>query len=963
MATRLGKICIFLSDSAAVEKPGETAAPRAQEYLNVPQRYTRPGAAGSGFYLPNYFRTMEKGKWSEPCYSHNTCILGEHGYCCSRAKSGKLQIQRLTLGAQERSATVIRDTNLPQNHKCNFSVCTFDDSLFVVAIDSDDNFKLVYAATVFIEEGEFNSDSVLVIPHTIATSCNLASWVYLCACSKTEVMLSCSGSNKWYILNMSATTLKITEGSPALPPEHGFNSVPAMIDDKRLVAVGGWPLSSHIVLIQPHSSQPFQTLGRIPWDGVTCCGYTVIKARFLIGFGGNIKGPSDKMFVFDIQTRTCSEIKKMGNWHQACQSAAVLAKNSTIQILGGSNSYGSHFITFSKLVSLIEDERIADAFYQVCVLKQGATAKRDTAQKPTQDKPAQKPAPKPAPKSADAADAWIPVKHGKPGSGQTKTQPAPTQNGPVVPAPPKQENPLQREKAQPAQEPKDSKKATQSTIVHKSRPVTAAGSAASASKLANASGASSAARKPAPPGESSTSQVIDIAQLVSPPASRLATPGQAGASLGAVGNPSPYANAYVVQPPMQFHAVGLPALAVLPPMEYSQYQMLPQGAGASSANAAPLMYSFAPPPSYIPASSDRSAHYAQLAQLAMSMESEDSEDSAGPPKLSKATSPNEFSDSMSDDPDFATPDRDLLEQLKIKTQNYEALEKECEEAKKKVEELKCQLSQLPQLGLKIQQEEEKTRFYEAQVRVLEEREMGIIHLPYPELPLPALPVHRVRWRASKDLTRRLGRRSRDHIDKVVQGLSNPGAYEQRFGLLRDAGRQEQIIRALLTQRSFYLELAYQSAVLAPAYAIVAVERSSVASRVSKKRLTSRLLPQDMAVVGGCQEALSLALPGRKLLDDPDLAACVKHADRKSLRARQVEQELKDNAPPFVQPLQEFWVASDPLQLEALARNSQRLREQRRAWTILMNLSSGTVDVSSAIDGLIAAYRILQPREH
>jgi len=735
-----------------------------------------------------------------------------------------LQVQKLGLRKSEKTYSVSKKLDLPENHECHCSVCAFGDSLFLLVMDKNENFKVVYAATLMVDPKKFGKDNLVVIPYEIGGSYNLSNWVYLCQCSRTELLITCSGQDSWYIVDPSIQPLTLNAMEPKIPSAKGFNSVPVRIGDGRLVVAGSWPPSTDITAIDPRAIEPFQKVGQIPYGPVACTSCTLVANRFLVGFGGKVRECIDKMFVYDTKTAKSSSIAKGGNWHPACQSAAVICKGLTIYIMGGSDCEDSHCIEVASLLPLILNEEMREEFRRHCAIS------KEEIKPPTR------------PVANPPVPAYI-------------VDPSPTAM---------------------------------------------------------------------PPGPRTRVVPIAPVPIVGPMATTVST----------------------------MSALQLAAMVTTVPAT-----PLPEGAPGSATTAHPTVVwqlpMIATPPES-PGKTDK--------PQAPSRPEEREEPSAD-------SETGDFWDSYSEDAEFPLPEQYLTEKLKKEKQEYEELRRRLKEAKARLKQEQEELQTIPELSRRVEQLRQTKGLLEASIRNLEVQEAGLLILPYPivHLPLP-LPSHRPRWGFSGSWSRALGRATRDHVNKVARQLENVENYRQRFGLLEKARNQELIARAILTQKRSDLEVTYLSTVIASAYSMVSLPKSSSDPRRSangnekKRLLTAKLLPMQAIFSTYRQDVRHLAIPGNKLKDDRALFACIENVTRKNIRARQLEETLRKNAPPFVQPLRQFWEATDPLRQEALFRGGQRMTVQRKAWRGFIQAARGDLDISSAIDLIIKEYRLLQPRD-
>ena len=161
----------------------------------------------------------------------------------------------------------------------------------------------------------------------------------------------------WYC-DVTGDTLAIRKLKTRMPTWGGFATVPIRIADGKLLAVGTNPESTDITLVHCDEKPQFEKIGDIPGEARRNTSSVLIGDRFVVGFGGRNINRLGDLWVFDLQTRRSSQVRRRGKWHPEDILVSLVVQGGVLYLLAITISC----ISLTALAALIEDRELRIAF-------------------------------------------------------------------------------------------------------------------------------------------------------------------------------------------------------------------------------------------------------------------------------------------------------------------------------------------------------------------------------------------------------------------------------------------------------------------------------------------------------------------------------------------------------------------------------------------------------------------------
>jgi len=226
-----------------------------------------------------------------------------------------------------------------------------------------------FCAFVRIDPGELTQQSIHVEEKRVTGWKSYGLGPHLAQIAENKVWASFHNSDEIWIGELKGEEVVMTKHSDHLPTEEGFGAPPLRLPDGRLLAAGGWPSSADITLITPGERFSFEKIGDIPGEGRYCVSTTLIKERFVVGFGGWVGVHMDEMWIFDLQTKKASPVAREGDWHPVVSWPFLTIKDDILYIVGGQKTQSVHSITFQNVSDLIQELDFQPIFQRALGLK------------------------------------------------------------------------------------------------------------------------------------------------------------------------------------------------------------------------------------------------------------------------------------------------------------------------------------------------------------------------------------------------------------------------------------------------------------------------------------------------------------------------------------------------------------------------------------------------------------------
>jgi len=279
-----------------------------------------------------------------------------HFFHCER----KLCVTEILFGPWLKTRTVNTGVDCKTSHHGYMSCCPLSDKILVMAGEQYST-KFFYAI-VSIDPGELTRESIHVEEKKVIRWESWGFGPYLAHISEDRVWASFYNSDKIWIGEVKGGELLMTKHQDNVPMVKGFGAPPLLLPDGKFLAAGGCPYSTKITLITPGKRFSFEKIGDMPGEGRDSVSTILIGERFVVGFGGR-KGKSvDDMWIFDLQTKKASPVKKEGEWHPGTFRPVLVVRDKELYVIGGGGASSAHSLSFTALSCLIQRGRVRCAF-------------------------------------------------------------------------------------------------------------------------------------------------------------------------------------------------------------------------------------------------------------------------------------------------------------------------------------------------------------------------------------------------------------------------------------------------------------------------------------------------------------------------------------------------------------------------------------------------------------------------
>lgn len=188
---------------------------------------------------------------------------------------------------------------------------------------------------------------------------------YLGRLTDSRAMFYFPGRNELWTCDVQGSHLEVrSAGRTPLPG--GFCCQPAVTSDGRLLVAGGRPVTRAVCALAVDSSLTAEDLGELPGEARSRSSTVLVQGRFVVGFGGAVTGNKrlDDLWVFDLQTRAGSAVRKDGTWHKPDRDVPLAVQGGALFIVGGVEDSGVYALPLPTLATLIENPRIRQAFHE-----------------------------------------------------------------------------------------------------------------------------------------------------------------------------------------------------------------------------------------------------------------------------------------------------------------------------------------------------------------------------------------------------------------------------------------------------------------------------------------------------------------------------------------------------------------------------------------------------------------------
>lgn len=291
------------------------------------------------------------GETNLEVWPSNTCYYRDRVLNFSQDE-GKLILTELTLGEKVEFSAFEIEADFP--YPC-MACCVFNEQLLLLAGDGEGGDD-VFAALISLDKGRLSEEAIHVSPLVVEGYMEWQGPAFLCHVSENRFLLFFYERAVWYC-DVCATRVEVRELNTQMPTDYGFCTVPLRLSNGRLLVAGSDRESTDIVLIICDDEPRFEKIGDIPGKERCNSSTVLIGGRFVVGFGGS-PGPLDDLWIFDLQTRRGSQVRKEGEWHPGDYWLYLAVHQGVLYLICGSDSIFISAISLKSLARLIRDGRV-----------------------------------------------------------------------------------------------------------------------------------------------------------------------------------------------------------------------------------------------------------------------------------------------------------------------------------------------------------------------------------------------------------------------------------------------------------------------------------------------------------------------------------------------------------------------------------------------------------------------------
>ena len=297
----------------------------------------------------------------ENFYPHNSARLGDRLFRFLRSGSSLL-VTELTLGEEVTKTEVDTgvDTGITQRYFPG--CCRLGDRALVMF--GAKNAASVFAALVSVGPGELSRESIQVERLEVKGPEVWTEVPFLAQIGENKVWASFLNSDEAWICEVKGSAIEWTKSAAKLPAAGGFGAIPLRLPGGRFLAAGTGPLSTDIYIVIPGDDPSFEKIGELQGTGRYSVSTVLLGERFVVGLGGWAGGPTDEMWVFDLETRRSSPIAKQGDWHPAAWWSVLEARSGALYTIGGADSTSARLVPLVSLFSLVQDRGIRASLFR-----------------------------------------------------------------------------------------------------------------------------------------------------------------------------------------------------------------------------------------------------------------------------------------------------------------------------------------------------------------------------------------------------------------------------------------------------------------------------------------------------------------------------------------------------------------------------------------------------------------------
>lgn len=271
-------------------------------------------------------------------------------------RSGRLRVTEVLLGESVRCRDVLTAAKCKVPYDFNIACCSMGGYILLLAGQG----RRSFAFRIEVDGGELSLSTVHLAKLKLRMKRKWPSWAYLCPISEDRALLCFHWQDGMWCCEVREGALSMRLLATEMPTGRGFETVPIPVPGGRLLAAGAFPYSRDITLITPGDGLAFEKIGEIPGLARDVTSLVSFGQRFVLGFGGwnNTSAHLGDLWVFDLETRRSSSVRKRGQWPPGGELVPLAVRDATLYLIGRS----IHSLALPALAPLISSPILRSAF-------------------------------------------------------------------------------------------------------------------------------------------------------------------------------------------------------------------------------------------------------------------------------------------------------------------------------------------------------------------------------------------------------------------------------------------------------------------------------------------------------------------------------------------------------------------------------------------------------------------------
>ena len=209
----------------------------------------------------------------------------------------------------------------------------------------------VFAALVEVDGGRPGGEAVHVTPLAARAGFRWPCRPFLCQASENRaVLLFHEEGGMWYC-DIEGGVLTLRKGAARVPQWRGFDTIPLCLPGGKLLILGSGPDAAGIFLLSCGERPGCERVGSVPGEAGRYASSVLVGGRFVLGFSGPEGHALDNFWMFDLQTRRGSRLRREGEWHPPGYWVRLVVLGDTLYLLGPTTSC----ISLAAVSSLVVD--------------------------------------------------------------------------------------------------------------------------------------------------------------------------------------------------------------------------------------------------------------------------------------------------------------------------------------------------------------------------------------------------------------------------------------------------------------------------------------------------------------------------------------------------------------------------------------------------------------------------------